>query len=357
MTRIIPSVFLFLCFSCASLKPTVIQEEGKKEVAIEEKNTKKPLEKVKEVAPITLKSILEKTNDFPSIDAKLKYSSFINENASLFENITLLASSTPASTTANKDFSNAFIAQVHMQDFSLLENMEFIVAYPVHKNGKLELTYEKITADEKGYISFKSPKSAFAIDSSLTIVLNLFKSENLEEDFNLTNKDINEGLRNKITATFNYKVATANRRFSSAIAILDYEANNRPILNENTSSKHLLMQLMRNGFSRTGLASFAELANGSENTIVENAKKTFNGAVELYLYGKTYITKVERLEDGSWEVQIKGFLNIWNLKQNKKVMSFDLTHSVNAKTQREAILKARRVFGEELLFQKILYNL
>lgn len=356
MNLIILTLSVFLFFSCASLKPSIMQEENKEEVAVDGDITK-PLEKIKEVPPLTLKSILEKTNDFSYSDAKLQYCTFINENASLFESLTLLPSSLPSSTNANREFKSPFVARINMEDFSFLENLEFIVAYPRYKNGNRFLSYEKIKADEKGFVSFTSPTSAFAIEGSLVIVLNLFKTDNLEEDFNLIAKNINEELRNKITASFDYKIATANRSFSSAIAILDYEQNRHPVLNENTTSKYLLMQLMKNRFSRTGLASFAELANGDEKTIVENAKKTFNGAVELYLYGKTYITKVEHLEDGTWKAEIQGYLNIWNLKQNKKIMSFDLTYSNIGKTQRDAILKARRAFGEELLFQKILYNL
>ncbi|MGP1438678.1 MAG: hypothetical protein ACTTKH_06360 [Treponema sp.] len=355
MNKIILAIFLFLCFSCASLKPSVNSNES---VVEENKKTKKQsLEKVKEVTPLTLKTILEKKNDFSFTNAKIQFCHFINENASLFESLTLIPSSIPAPTNANKDFKSSFVAQINMEDLSVLKDLEFIVAYPINKNGEVVLAYEKLVADEAGYVSFVAPKSAFAIDGSLNIVLNLFKTDTLEEDFNLINKSINEEVRNRITASFDYKIATGNRRFSSAIAILDYEQDKKPIVNENTSSKHLLMQLMKNGFSRTGLASFAELANVNEMEIVENAKKTFNGAVELYLYGKTYITKVARLADGSWEAEIQGFLNIWNLRQNKKVTAFDLTYSSIGKTQRDAILKARRAFGEELLFQKILYNL
>ena len=354
MNRIILVIFLFLCFGCASLKPSVVQEE--KKIANEENRTK-PIEKVKEIPPITLKSILEKANDFSHTDAKLKYCAFINENAKLFEKMTLRQSSTPAPTTANRDFNAPFIAQINMEDMSSIKDLDFIVAYPVSKNGSQSIYYEKLKANEEGYVSFISPKSAFAIDGSLNICLNLFKTDNLEEDFNLINKNIDEELKNKITTSFDYKVATANRRLSSAIAILDYEQDKHPILNENTTSKHLLMQLMKNGFSRTGLASFAELANTNENQLIENAKKTFNGSVELYMYGKTHITKIERLEDGKWMAEIKGTLNIWNLRQNKKITSFDLAYSTIGNTQRDAISKARRAFGEEVLFQKILYNL
>ena len=99
------------------------------------------------------------------------------------------------------------------------------------------------------------------------------------------------------------------------------------------------------------------MAKGNEKEIIERAKETFNGAVELYLYGKTYITKVEKLEDSTWKVELQGNLNVWNLKQNKKITVFNLTYSSIGKNQNDAIFKARRAFGEELLFQKILYNL
>ena len=353
MNKIILIIFIFLYFGCASLKPNVINDSSTVEL---EQNKTLPLEKVKEVPPLTLKSILEKTNDFSPSNTKLQYCNFINENTSLFENCSLMPVSSPEPTNANREFKSPFIAQINIEDMSFVQDLEFIVAYPEHKNGGTSLSYEKLKADEKGYLSFTSPKSAFAIDGSLIICLNLLKTDNLEEDFALINKNISEVVKSKTTASFDYKVATTNRRLSSAIAILDYE-NNRPILNENTTSKHLLMQMMKTGFSRTGLASFAELASGNETAIIENAKRTFNGAVELYLFGRTYIKNVEKLDDGSWKVEIQGNLNIWNLKQNKKVMSFDVTHSTTGKTQREAILKARRVFGEELLFKKILYNL
>lgn len=356
MNKIILAISLFLYFGCVSVKSNVVQEGNKKGIPAKESKTTLH-EKVKEVAPITLKTILEKQNDFSHANAKLQYCHFINENANLFETLTLTPSSIPSSTNANRDFKSPFVAQITMEDMSFLKKLEFIVAYPVYKNGDLATFYEKLEADEEGYISFVSPKSAFAIDGSLTIMLNLFKTDNLEEDFKLTNKNINDEVKNRITASFDYKIATANRRLSSAIAILDYEKNKRPILNENTTSKHLLMQLMKNGFSRTGLASFAELANANENTIIGNAKNTFNGAVELYLYGRTYITRIEHLEDGTWVAEIQGFLNIWNLRLNEKLASFDLTYSSVGRTERDAILKARRSFGEEVLFQKILYNL
>jgi len=352
LKQIVLPFFFLLCFACASLQP--IPDKVEKKVV---ENKKNPLEKIKEVPPLTLKTILEKKNDFSIAEAKTQYCSFINENTSLFDNFTLTPYSIPTPTNANKDFEKPFTAQISMEDMSFAKDLEFIVAYPTRKNGELVISYERIQADEAGYVLFTSPKSPFAIDSSLTIVLNLFKTNNLEEDFNLTNKSINEQVKNRITVSFDYKVATANRRLSSAIAILDYDQNKRPILTENTTSKYLLMQSMKNGFSRTGLAPFAELAKGNEKEIIERAKETFNGAVELYLYGKTYITKVEKLEDGTWKVELQGNLNVWNLKQNKKITVFNLTYSSIGKNQNDAIFKARRAFGEELLFQKILYNL
>ena len=364
LKKLIFCAFVSVLFSCASLKTAVVDNpspEEKKDQKIKEKEViNKSIENTKtieKVEPITLQKLIKEKKTFTLKDEKLQFCQTVNENQNLFDSLELKKISFPNSTSADQPFNQDFTLKVELHDKDLIKNMEFIVEYPVKKDGSIVYNYEKLTANENEEVSFKAPKSAQSIDSNLTISVNLLKTDDLKEDMLIFNENVKEELKNKLKVSFDYKVSTPNRRVSAAIAILDYDQNQKALLQDNKVANRLFVKMMRQGFSRTGLAPFASLAKLDDALIVEDAKRFFNGSIDYYIYGKTYIKSIEKDSNGMWICNITGSLCVWNLKQNKKVFECNVTNTGKSKTKEDAILKARTALGEESMYNKILYNL
>lgn len=320
-------------------------------------STKKSDEKSKNANKITLDFILERLANAKTKDEKLNAITLTNENTNLFEFVFLNSSSKPKPTIAKKEFEEPFSAILATSNSLVFENTNIIVEYPVKKMNGIHMIYEKMKIEDDGHVSFKAPKGDASIDGKLTMYIDLFKSENMEEDVFLLNNYLDKELLKKISVSFEYRIATANKRVSCSIAILDYDQNQKPILKENITANKLFVKLMSNRFSRTGLAPFEELVKLDDLKIIENARRLFNGVVDIYVYGRTYIKDLKKNEDGTWSCSVISTIYIWDLKQNKKILEVPLSAKAEGKNQWEAMLKARKLLAEENMFQVILYNL
>lgn len=303
----------------------------------------------------TLQSILTGERSFSSKDEKMQFCKLINENKDLFKNIQFEKIDFPPPTASNKQVQKSFSAKFNIEES--FKDLSFIVEYPVRTSSGMKMMYEKQILNDEGIISFTPPPSSFAIDGKIKICLNLFRDENLKENIETIEESIEDELKEKFSISFPYKVATNNRRIAAAIAILDYDQNREPNLKDNKVANKLFVRMMKAGYARSGLAPFESLAKLNDKEIIENAKATFNGVIEYYFFGKTYITSLKQKEDGMWECKIEGKLEIWNLRQSKKMFSFNLACIENGKNKWEAIQKAQNTLGSEIMFEKILYNL
>ena len=256
-----------------------------------------------------------------------------------------------------KEIDEPFKAKFSIENPSLMKDINFIVEYPVKTASATTFSYASLKADNEGLISFKPPKSDFSIDGEVKVYLDLLQGENLAEDARIINENITDSLKTKIITSFSYKVATGNKRISAAIAILDYDKNGKAILNENIVANRLFVKMMRTGFSRAGLAPFETLAKLEGVAIINHAKSFFKNAVEYYVFGKSYIKNLEKRENNTWECKVECTLYVWNLKQDKQILEFNLSRTETGKTQGDAIKKARINLGEEEMYNKLLYNL
>lgn len=309
--------------------------------------------------PTNLNSLLLEAGSLKSKEEKLLFCDVINKSKSMFDDISLKVFTQPSPTNANQNFEEEFCAKLEVEnasiDSNMLSSLGFIAEYTVKTKDSSTKEYKRLQLKD-GVVSFTPPISNVAIDDEIKIYLNPFHDSFLEEDVSLINENIDSDIRERLSATFLHRVATLNRRLSMAIAILDYDQNGKPVLKENIVANRLFVKMMRSGFSRTGLAPFEALASIKDNAIVDHAKTFFKGAVEYYIFGKTYIKNVEKDIEGAWQSQIEATLFIWNLKTDKKLFEFKLEHSAKGKNQWEAIRNARVSLGEEIMFHKILYN-
>jgi|GEM_PF-1140852 len=371
---------LYLFFSCASVRPLIpitpsehgrnTSSEEKNETANTEINKEDKTDKSKEdkasstqsknkKTPTTLSSLLLEASNIKSKEDILTFCDVINKNKSMFDDVSLKVFTQPSPTTANQDFEEEFCAKLEVANDSLTSNalssLNFVAEYTIKTKDASTKEYKKLEL-KNDTVSFKPPISNVAIDSEIKIYLNPFNSSSLEEDVKIINENIDSEVGRKLCVTFLHKVATPNRRLSMAIAVLDHDQNGKPILKENIVANRLFVKMMRSGFSRTGLAPFEVLANADNDKIINNAKAFFKGAVEYYIFGKTYMKNVEKNADGAWQAQIESTLYIWNLKTNKKLFEFVFQHTGKGKNQWEATHNARVSLGEDIMYHKILYN-
>lgn len=330
-------------------------------ISTTEKEGKKKGKDIKkdEVKPsITLESTFLSNKNFTSQDDKIQFCQTLNENPQIFNAVSLKSVNSQATTTVKKEIAEPFKAKLDIDNPSLIKDINFIVEYPVRTADASKLSYKTIKADDEGMLSFTPPKSDFAIDGEVKVYVDLLNGNTPSEDARIIREHITDVLKSKLITSFSYKVATGNRRISAAIAILDHDQNGKPNLNENIVANKLFVKMMRSGFARAGLAPFEALAKlEDDSAIINHAKSFFNNAVEYYIFGKSYVTKLEKDANNNWECKVECTLQIWNLKQNQKVLEFKLSRTETAKTQSEATKKARINLGEQEMYNKLLYNL
>ena len=322
-----------------------------------DKKKKKDEKKEDAIPTLTLKSALTEKRSFASQNDKIQFCKTLNENPQIFNSVMLTSINTQVTTTVKKEIAEPFKAKLDIESPSLIDDISFIVEYPVKTASGFTLSYTSLKANTDGTLLFTPPKSDFSIDGEVKVYLNLLRGDIPAEDARIINENIAESLKTRLITSFSYKVATANRRISAAIAILDYDKNAKPILSENIVANKLFVKMMKTGFSRAGLAPFETLAKLDGSAIINHAKGFFKNAVDYYIFGKSYITKLEKKENNEWECSVECTLYIWDLKQDKKVLEANLSRSETAKTQGEAIKKARISLGEQEMYHKILYNL
>lgn len=336
-------------------KPTTIEEKKKGKKKKEDKQQEE--NKHENRSPITLEKALAEKKNFVSQNDKIQFCQILNENSQIFSSVMLTSLNTQASTTVKKEIAEPFKAKLNIENPSLIKDINFIVEYPVRTAGSSSFSYESVKADDDGVLSFKPPKSDFAIDGEVKVYLDLLNGDTPSEDVHIINENIADSLKTKLITSFSYKVATDKRKISAAIAILDYDKNGKPILNENIVANKLFVKMMQSGFSRAGLAPFEALAKLEGSAIIQHAKGFFNNAVEYYIFGKSYIKNLEKNANNTWECKIECTLYVWNLKRNQKLLEFNLSRTETAKTADAAIRNARINLGAQEMYNKLLYNL
>jgi len=324
------------------------QNEDRKETQTDRKEKKQI---------ITLESILAEKKNFTSQATKVQFCKTLNENSNLFSVLTLSSFNVQATTTVKKEIEEPFKAKLNIDNPDLIKNIKFIVEYPVKTATTSSFSYTSIKAGEDGVLAFTPPKSDFSIDGEVRVYLDILNGDEMQENVQIMNENIAESLKSKLITSFSYKVATDNRRISAAIAILDHDKDGKAILSENIIANKLFVKMMRSGFSRAGLAPFESLDKLQGDAIIAQAKEFFKNAVEYYIFGKSYITKLEKNEDNTWECKVECILYVWNLKQNKKVLEFNLSRTEKGKSQGDAVRKTRINMGEQEMYNKLLYNL
>ena len=265
----------------------------------------------------------------------------------LLEVISIDAINGPAPVNAGSPFTRPFTARVvvttHEKQFPL-DNYPITVLYPSSGTGS-SLKEAIVRTDSDGFLYFTPPIPEKACDGTLYFYLS-------PEGKSTPLTDTAENL----SVSFPYKVATAEKRIPTIIAILDYDENNTPIFSGNITATRLLTGLMKRGFRRIGLDEYRELAATDEVPVIRAAQSKIGTAVERFIFGRAYIT-VETTEDNAFICTIRADISIWDFKLARKINQFTFTHTAKAKTKAQAILLARTDLGETVIAETFNYSL
>lgn len=265
----------------------------------------------------------------------------------LLEVISIDAINGPAPVNAGSPFTRPFTARIvvttHEKQFPL-DNYPITVLYPSSGTGS-SLKEDIVRTDSDGFLYFTPPIPEKACDGTLYFYLP-------PEGKSTSLTDTAENL----SVSFPYKVATAEKRRPTIIAILDYDENNTPIFSGNITATRLLTGLMKRGFRRIGLDEYRELAATDEVPVIRAAQSKIGTAVERFIFGRAYIT-VETTEDNAFICTIRADISIWDFKLARKINQFTFTHTAKAKTKAQAILLARTDLGETVIAETFNYSL
>lgn len=273
------------------------------------------------------------------------------------ESISFKAISIPSETRAGKQFNTNFaiqIFQLNGEESIPLSGFSCTVFYPGKgTDGSMTVLAENCMSDSKGICEFACPVPDSAYRGTVVIASSLDSRDPfISSHINSLKKTGQLGIG------FPYRVTTNARSIPTTISLLDYDKNGKAIVSSNPSSTALLMPLVKNGFSRIGMADFPDqIASGNEDLVVKAAKSQFGSAVTRFIFGTNRIEVLEQDDEGIWNCRMKVSIVVRDLISGADIFRTELVHIEKAKTQSSAITAARAKLCGELLVTELLYNL
>ncbi|HKL85914.1 MAG TPA: hypothetical protein VJ861_06250 [Treponemataceae bacterium] len=273
------------------------------------------------------------------------------------ESISFEAVSIPSETRAEKPFNKEFGIRVSFfngEESLPLSNFACTIFSPEKgPDGIMTVHVENAMTDSRGICEFAPPVPTFAYKGTVVIASSL----DSRDPFVSSHIDVLKK-SGRLGTGFPYRVTTNARAIPTTISLLDFDKNGKAIVSSNPSSTALLMPLVKNGFSRIGMAEFPDqIASGNEDLVIKAAKAQFGSAVTRFIFGTNRIEILEQDDEGMWVCQMKASIVVRNLSDGTSIFRTEVIHTEKAKTQAAAILATRTKLCGELLVTELLYNL
>lgn len=275
----------------------------------------------------------------------------------VISSITLSPVSVPGDTVSGRAFSRDFSVKAVITGENgtvPLAGFPCRVSYPVYReDGSVVSETVDVMTNGTGIASFGAPVPQHTGKNILSVSLNIPLRDTVVA------KKAAERVRDgALSVAFDHSVETPRKNIPTTISFLDYDKNDKPILNNNRTATSLLRPLIQKGFSRIGMADFPrQLAAGDEEKLLAAARAQFGNGVQRFIYGTNRIVSLVEDDDGLWNCTMRAELSVWDFTKNEKSHSTIITHTATGSTEAAAMEKARNELAGSLLVDDLRYNL
>lgn len=274
----------------------------------------------------------------------------------LYDAITIEPLGGPAGVSVGSPFEEPFTARVIVtapEKRFALAHFPVTAAYPSGEGygAQMQFKTEALTTDADGLLSFMPPVPVTAVQGELYFYIPYIGAARYGMRAHGSPTEVPANLR----TSFPYKAATTEKKIPTIIAILDYDEHNQPVFSNNITATRTLAGLMKRGFSRIGLDEYRELAEAEEVQVIQAAEDKIGSGIERLVFGKTYIT-VQPSVQGGFTCRIRADISVWNFKQAQKTHQAVFEYSAEAKTEKQAVYRARTELGEHVIAEAFQYG-
>lgn len=261
------------------------------------------------------------------------------------DSCTLEIESSPNQITKNKKFSKSFSVKC-TKDGNPMQNILVTVNYPVAQtNGVITFGEQIIETDENGIASFLPSDTSFSCNSHVYFYL----TPEIEDEETLK-------YAKEKAISIPYKVITDRFYNAGILALIDYNASNRP-LSTNTTATSLQPPLRKAGFQTIGNAPFDANIVTSKN-LYNEAKNIFGSTVSFMIYGTVkFAEPVEQLENGEYIVTFVTNFSVMNIRDGKIIYTEEFLTTETGASEWEATNKLRTKTIPEIITQKVIYGI
>ena len=262
--------------------------------------------------------------------------------------ITVECISSPKETSKNKAFSEPFVFAAKDSEGNPVNDFALTILCPEEKNQGAEVfQITNMSTNQEGIISFMPPVPPSAFDSSIKVY----------PTGDISNQKIAE-LADKNSVSVPYRVKTNLHYAGGNIALVDFNESGKPITNNSVSSSHLLMALMKQGFSRVGNVDLTkEIISGNSQTVYKAAKNLLGSNSKYLIYGTVkYDSPAEKTADGKFSLKLNGEITCMNLLNGDIFSKIQLSVTTVQDKEWSCKLEASKLLAEELA-KKIPYAL
>ncbi len=253
------------------------------------------------------------------------------------EGVSITVISTPKIPTKGKNFETPYQIKVTAKDETPAADFAVTVRYPSSKqDGKVVFAENLLKTDEQGIASFTPEAPAFAFDSFAAF----YPAKDSDDE-----EVAKEAEKHIVSAPF--IVQTDKKSAGGVIALVDFNKNGVPVTSNPVSSSTLLMNLMKNGFTKVGNI---DLTNGvlknDVDKLCRDAKSVTGNTATYLIYGTVKYGEVTNADDGI-TYNLIGELKCLDLKSGTIVVSETMTGKATNKNDWTALTQARQNLSEK----------
>lgn len=315
---------LSLVLSCGSVPQTGTQDVH---TSTEDTQTKK-VSKPKELKVINSSTSTPAVQETPeSLYAKK------------IEGIKLSAVSYPKETQKTRAFEDPFVFVAQNSDGTAAAGLDLTISYPESRvEGRISYATANLTTDNSGKVTFVPATPTHSFNTKISA----FPAGDV------TNQKIAE-LASSASVSSPYKVRTNMAVSGGTIAIVDFNAQNKPIVNNSVSSSNVLMALMQKGFKRVGNADFTnDILKDDISSVYKSAKNLLGNTSSYLVFGTVkYASQIEKTEDNKYTLTLTGKITCLNMKDGSILCTTEESATVTEDKEWNCLASARKALSQK----------
>lgn len=352
---IIHLVFCCIISSCATIQSdNIINTEDSNILEDEKKESKENNIENKDLSPIPSnhKSLVEDSQSNLFSDPEILFIDEIlpsEEYEQLASTVNISPLILPAPTSKGIAFKKPFSVLVTNTDKSPIASFSITAEFPNSSNkGEIFFSTQEIITNEQGIAEFISPIPQFSCNSFISFYPT---PQNHSPEIVKTIQ--------RVSLKAPYQVKTNLLAAGGAICLLDYDSEEKPILDNGRSSSAVLGSLIRSGFSKIGNAEFyEEISSGDENLLYTAVNDLLGSNTAYFIFGTVkYASAPKNNEDGSISITLIAEIKCIDMKTHTILYMTSLEVTGKDNTEYEALLLTRNEKLAPALSEKILYGL